>query len=275
MNPQSLKDNALFLSCWYERSRPVQLICFGIMILSILLLSFLNITLNEINISRVLESLFYVIAWIQTLVLLAQGTLFASHLASRERTSETLDFHRNSPQPVKDKIVGLVFGSTWFEWAIFSGFFIIELPFALLRNIQITQVLLFNLSLLLSGIFFHTTAVAISLLSTQKKRGSSIFALLLVLFFVGPLFLSFTSTSSSTFISHLLGFTAYQHIYLDKYTQFNGRFYNLEFPLIVMQAIVQMPLFLLMVNGMKRIFCLPNSPAWSKEHVIYFCAFLF
>jgi hypothetical protein len=42
-----------------------------------------------------------------------------------------------------------------------------------------------------------------------------------------------------------------------------------------MQAIVQIPLFLFMVSGMKRIFSQPNSPAWSKANVIRFCAFLF
>jgi hypothetical protein len=275
MNPLNLKNNALFLSCWYERSRPVQLICFSIMILSILLLSFLNVSIHEKDIEKVLESLFYVIVWIQALVLLVQATMFASHMGSRERTSETLDFHRNSPQPVKAKVIGLIFGSTWFEWAIFCVLFILELPFALLPKVTLSQILFFNVSLILSAVFFHTTAATVSLLSTQKKRGGSLFLLLLFIWFGGPMFFYYLSTSSSAFFSHVLGLAAFRFMYPEQLTKLNGRFYTFELPLLLMQVITQLPLFLLMVRGMTRIFRLPNSPAWSKVDVLRFCGFVF
>ena len=63
--------------------------------------------------------------------------MFASHMASRERTSETLDFHRSSPQPVEAKVIGLIVGSTWFEWGIFFILFFLELPFVLLPKVPL------------------------------------------------------------------------------------------------------------------------------------------
>ncbi len=272
----NLKNNALFLSCWYERFRPVQMVCFGVLTFSVMLLSFLAIPRPASTLQEIWKPLFYIIAGTQALVLLAQGGMFASHMGSRERTSETLDFHRNSPEPVEAKVLGLIFGSTWFEWAVFFTLFVLELPFVFLTDIHVTQILLFNASLILSGVFLHTTAVVFSLLSQQKKRGNSPFGLLIIFLLLGgPVFFYYLSTSSSPFFSHMFGVTALQYIYKDPMYHFNGYFYTLNFPLIVMQAIVQIPLLLLMINGIKRIFRLPNSPAWSKKDVIRFCCFLF
>ena len=274
---EDLQNNALFLSCWYERSRRVQMICFGILIFSILLLSFLNASMQEDSIAKVMEVLFHTIVWVQALVLLIQGTLFASHMGSRERTSEVLDFHRNSPQSVDSKVWGLVFGSTWFEWGIFVAFFVLELPFTLITNVDLFDVLLYNFSILMTGIFFHTSAAAIGLLSTQKKRGSSLIGILLFLWFGAPAFFYVLSASSSNLFVHLFGATAFNYIYpkSDVSLSFSGWIFTFELPLIVMQAIVQIPLFWLMVRGIKRIYQLPNSPAWSKPEVLAFCAFIF
>jgi len=275
MNPLNLKNNALFLSCWYERSRPVQMICFVVLILSIMFLSFMNVASYEKDVKVVWKSFFYVIAMLQAVILLVQGTMFAGHMGSRERTSETLDFHRNSPEPVANKIFGLVFGSTWFEWAAFFVFFIMELPFVLLPSITITHVLLWNASLLLTGIFFHTSGAAISLLSTKKKRSSSFMGILLFIFIGGPFLFHFFLAASSPFFYHLFGITASKYILVNEAIEFSGKFYTWEFPLIVMQVLVQVPLFVLMVNGLKRVFRMPNSPAWSKADVLSFCGFLF
>ena len=251
MNPRDLKNNALFLSCWYERSRPVQMICFGILIFSILLLSFSSVSLNETKPEIIQKSLFYVMVGISAVVLLLQGTMFAGHMGARERTSETLDFHRNSPQPVGAKVIGLIFGSTWFEWAVFFILFILELPFALLPGIRVTQIILFNVSLMLSGIFFHTSAVAIALLSTQKKRGSSLlaFGLLIFIFFGGPFFFYYLTTSSPALFSYLFGVIAFQYMAPDQFSHFNGRFYTLELPLMIIYV------------GMGGLFSLPYLTA--------------
>ncbi|MBF0123533.1 MAG: hypothetical protein HQL21_09070 [Candidatus Omnitrophica bacterium] len=276
MNPLDLKNNALFLSCWYERARPVPMICFGILILSIMFLSFFSISLHVTKFIELCQACFYVIVGAQVLVLIFQGAMFASHMASRERTGETLDFHRNSPQPVNGKIMGLLFGSTWFEWGIFFALLILELPFAFLAGFRMSQVVLMNISLILSGVFFHTIAAMSSLLSTQKKRGGSIGLLLLFFWFGAPFLFFCVSSSSSPFFSHLLGLAAFQYIAPEQASHFlNGRFYLWEFPLIMVQVMIQGPLLFLIINGMKRIFCLPNSPAWSKVDVIRFCIFLF
>ncbi len=275
MNFQELKNNALFLSCWYERSRPVQMICFGVMILGIMLLSFLSVTFNEHRPEEIGQSLYYVVVGIQAVILLVQGTMFAWKMGARERTSETLDFHRNSPQPIDAKMIGLILGSTWFEWAIFGALFLLELPFAILPNVNLNRILLFNASLALSGVFFHTTAATVSLLSTPKKRGGSLIPLLLAIWMGGPFLLFYLSTASSPFFSYLFGAAAVKYISSDNYFHLRGWFYSLDFPLILLQALIQVPLLFVMAGGMKRIFRRPNSPVWSKAHVILFCGFLF
>ena len=128
MNFLNLKNNALFLSCWYERARPVQIFCFGTLILSIFFLSYMVVSSNA-GPKVVAKTLFGVTVGLQIVVLLVQGTLFAGHMGSRERTSATLDFHRNSPESVAAKVFGLIFGSAWFEWAVFFFLFVVELFF--------------------------------------------------------------------------------------------------------------------------------------------------
>ncbi len=275
MNPFNLKDNALFLSCWHERNRPIQLICFTIFIVGILFLSFLSISLYDRTPNIVLHSLFNVLTTIQAVVLLLIGTLIVSSLSGRERSFETLDFHRNSPQAVLEKVIGLVFGAAWFEWSVFALLFVVELPFALLPKVGLIDILLFNASLLLTGIFFHTSAAVLTLMSPTKKRVSPIGLLFLVLFFIWPLIGFMFSSSESNFFAHLFGATALNYIYHEPSLKFNGWFYILNLPLIVVQALVQIPLILLMVKGLKRIFSLPNSPAWSKEDVLRLCCFIF
>ncbi len=274
MNILDFKNNALFLSCWYERSRPVQLICIGTLIMSILFLSFLTVAVHESRPEAMWESFFHVIVVVQVLVLLLEGTMFASHMASRERSSGTLDFHRNAPQPVVDKVIGLVFGSAWFEWVIFTGLFIVELPFALLEAVTLKQILLFNASVMLSGILFHTAAAMGSLLSKQKKGINSIVYILLFFWFGLPFLVYAVSSSSSPFFAHLLGAAAFQYIFVDKIWHLTGRFYVFDLPLLMMQVIVQLPMLWLMFNGLIRTFSLPNSLAWSKADVIRFCGFL-
>ena len=49
MNPRDLKNNALFLSCWYERSRPIAVICFVALILGVLVLAYLGASTNGVE----------------------------------------------------------------------------------------------------------------------------------------------------------------------------------------------------------------------------------
>ncbi len=275
MNPFNLKNNALFLSCWHERNRPIQLICYTIFILGLLLLSFLSISLYDRTPGIVWHNLFNVLTTIQAVVLLLIGTLMVSSLSGRERSFETLDFHRNSPQPVLEKVIGLVFGAAWFEWSLFALLFVVELPFSLLPKITLADILLFNASLILTGIFFHTSAAVLTLMSPSKKRVSPIGLLFLLLVFILPFIGFMFSSSQSNFFAHLFGATALKYIYHEPSLKFNGWFYTLNLPLLVLQALVQIPLILLMIKGMKRIFSLPNSPAWPKEDVLRFCGFIF
>jgi hypothetical protein len=279
MNLFNLKNNSLFLSCWYERSRPVQIICFTTMILCVSILAFLSVCVHESNPETRIKLILYVFVGIQAITLLLQGTLFAAYMSSRERTSGTLDVHRNSPEPVEAKIFGLTFGSTVLEWIFFFLLFALELPFALFTDISIRNILLWNLSLILSGIFFHTLAVTMTLsTSTHKRRFGPLGAVILIVFLTSALpkfiFLS-TAGGTSTLVPHLFGLTIFDYLTPDTTNLFKGGFYTLTIPLILMQALAQIPLITLMVFGMKRIFRMPNSPVLSKTDILRFCGFIF
>ncbi len=275
MNIFNLKNNALFLSCWHERNRPVQLGCFILLLAGALFLSFLTISYGERNAEKIAENFFYVVVILQAIVLLLIGSLFVGHLARRERVNETLDFHRNSPQPVMEKILGLVFGGTWFEWLLFVVFFFIELPFVVLKSISLSGLLLFNASLMMTGLFFHTVSAGSAIMSPNKKRISPLLIIFLLLIFGGPLIAVIFASAQSIFFAHLFGITASQYINPALRNDFHGWFYTFDLPPIVLQGIIQIPLILLMIKGMKRVFSLPNSPAWAKADVIRFCAFVF
>lgn len=89
MNHWDLKNNAFFLSCWYERTRPVQMICFSILLVSIVALCFLAVRTGLDDMSSKIQSYLNVLVILQSLILLIQGTLFAWSMGVRERTSET------------------------------------------------------------------------------------------------------------------------------------------------------------------------------------------
>lgn len=265
----------MFLAGWHERNRPLQIGSISTIMAGILCLSILNISIKEYQIPKIWEQIFYVLTTVQALVLLIEGTFFALQLAGRERSGETLDFHRNSPQPVLEKILGMVFGATWFEWQVFLLFFLLEIPFMFLPKIHIGHILLYNLSLFMTGIFFHVTAATLALVSPSKKRGLTVIFMFIFLLFAGPYLRYATEYMPANFWSYLIGTIAFNFINPDRFPDIHGWFYSFDFPAIFVQALVQVPLILLMVRGMVRVFNKPNSPAWSKEDLLRFCFFIF
>ncbi len=271
-----LKNNALFLSCWHERNRPVQLVCFGIMILSILFLGYLTIAMGpdyRREPSAVFKDFFAVVVVLQALVLLVQGSLFAWHMGSREKTSATLDFHRSSPQGIYQKIFGLILGSTWLEWGVYACFFALEILFTLHPDISFEAVVLFNLSLLSTGILLHTACVTLGMLSSSKKKGVSGLGLLVMIWFLGPLVFSAISWAPS-FMTYCFGLSGFKYLFPDHLKQTAGYFFTFDLPVIFLQLLIQAPLAFLFFNGLQRVFSKPNSPAWSKEDILRFCFFI-
>ncbi|HSA30879.1 MAG TPA: hypothetical protein P5160_03665 [Candidatus Omnitrophota bacterium] len=276
MNIMNLKNNALFLSCWHERNRPVQLICFGIMILSVLFLGYLSVAMGygyDRTPLKVFKDFFAVVIGLQALILLVQAPLFAWHMGSREKTSGTLDFHRSSPEDVFEKIFGLILGSTCVEWVLCACFFALEILFTLHPEIPFESVLLFNLSLIASGIFLHTACVTLGMLSSSKKRGVSGLGLLIFIWFLGPAVFGVMSWAPS-FMTYLFGLSGFKYLFPDSFEQVSGHFFTFTLPVIALQALIQAPLTLLFGNGMLRMFSKPNSPAWSKEDILRFCFFI-
>ncbi|MBF0387756.1 MAG: hypothetical protein HQL20_07875 [Candidatus Omnitrophica bacterium] len=272
---KKLNDNALFLSCWYERSRPVNIICLGALYAGLIILSYftsMNVPARDMN---ALQVFLIVCEVAQAGVLLLAGTLFVFSLSSRERQCGTLDFHRNSPEAVKDKIVGLVFGAAWFEWLIFGGLFLLEVVLAPLTEIGVWRVMLYNLSLVLTALLFHSAAVLISLLTTRQNHRNSPLVMVGLFFFVMPLFGMVTSFTAGTGFYHILGLGAASYaLPPGQHWGSQGWFFGLNLPLIILQAVLQVPLIVFIVRALFRTFCQPNSPAWSKDDILRICFFL-
>jgi hypothetical protein len=229
--------------------------------------------MDEYRKDTIFEAFFNVIVTVQGLILLVQGTIFAWLMGSREKVSETLDFHRNAPQKVNDKIAGLIFGSTFYEWSVFGLLSLFELFFVPLDVISLPDLILYNLSLILSGILLHSSAVNLSLLSSGKRKWSSPIVILFFLWFVAPP-LMYASSEVSPFFGHLFGLTGFKYVFPENYKNITGFFFTLDLPLIMLEIIVQVPVLLLMIKGLNRIFTMPNSPAWSKPDVIRWGGFV-
>lgn len=269
-----LRDNAMFLACWYERSRPVTLICLGTLIGGILLLMTLSVSnsYHQWQPGELADKMFKTVVGVQALVLLLQGSLFAAQMGARERMSGTLDFHRASPQSVQDKIVGLLVGSTWFEWMVFALLMVFQLPLAAAARMPMENVFFLNISLILTGILFQTTACLISLMSTQKTGRHNLIVVMLLAWWLVPMFMYSVSRSGDSFFSYLAGVTALK--FVESGGDLSGSFFQFRLPLIVLQAMAQIPLWFILIQGLRRIFYLPNSPAFSKEHVLIFCGYV-
>ncbi len=275
MNPFNLRNNALFLSCWHERTRPVQLICFFVVLSSILLLMCTIVSKFSRAADEMAAAYLAVFVVIQALIFLVQGTLCAAYIGSREKISGTLDFHRNSPESVRTKIFGLIFGSTWLEWAVFAGLMLIQIPFVWMAEVPWFNFLLWNVSIIMTGLFFHTVGLSLSMLSAKKSRGSAIGILMLIIFLGGPFILAMMEAFDSSLIVYLLGMNAIVYLIQDVDLPTLGYFYWFRLPNLLIQILVQMPIVVLLLQGLSRVFQKPNSPVWSKTHILVFCGYIF
>lgn len=275
MNPFNLRNNALFLSCWHERSRPVQLICFAVVVSSIMLLMFTMISKFSIDIKDSVNGYLGVIIIMQGLIFLVQGTLCAAYFGSRERISGTLDFHRNSPESIRTKLFGLIFGSTWLEWLVFAGLFVLQIPFVLVADLPWYNMLLWNISIMITGLLFHTTGLSLSMLSAKKSRGSSIGILMLIIFLGAPFIMAMMQAFDSSLLGYLLGLNAITYLFEDMQLPTLGYFYWFKLPNLMIQMLVQLPILILLIIGLGRVYQKPNSPVWSKAHILMFCGYIF
>jgi len=273
MKEFDLKNNALFLACYYERFRPVQTVCFLVFLCSALLLAFFICAVGSDGWAETLGYFFYVIVWTQVIMVIISGALAAGYMGARERVSGTLDFHRASPDAAGLKVMGLIVGSTWFEWVVFACCGIAEILLAILIERPVWPVVLFNLSLMISGLFFHCAAAVFSLRNTSKNRRSSLIGLLLILLVLPHVAVSLSRVSA--LLIYLSGISGLAYIYPDFFSEGSAAFYLPSLPHLLLQWMIQFPLIIFFLKGMYRIFHRPNSPVWTKQDILRFAFFIF
>lgn len=271
MKKMDLENNALFLAGWHERSRPLPLVCIGIVILCVFLLAYLSMVMAGRPPAETVQGMFSVIVFVQFFVLLAQGSYFVWQMAARERIFGTLDFHRSSPETIKTKAMGLILGAAWFEWLIFSVLMLCELPFALHDKISLDSIFMLNLSLVLAGIFLHAVTATLSLMLTRKGLGASPLAIIIVIMLLGPASAMFLK--GNALLMYLFGVTSLSYV-MPEGIGLSGYFLSWKMSPFLMQAFVQLPFILFCYNGLERIFCQPNSPVWPKKDIVLLGVFL-
>lgn len=284
----SIFDNALFIRNWRERMRLHLVGSAAFLTAIIIILIFLGNYLNKDIISHYnyatktelktpwINSALFQLTIFQGFILLLFGTISAGRMASIEKTSGTLDFHRSSPTPKFNQFLGILLGAPALEWCVFLATSFIFLIVIIIAKIQILDCILFYVSLTITALFLHSFSILYMLSGNKRLR-------------IGGLFFTFYFCMSGFFLLSCLyqitPFPAYErlsHILIDSnkspsawdtqwQTSLNSFFgYTISFPLL--QLIIQLPLIMLFALGICRKFEYTERPVWTKAQSAIFTA---
>ena len=290
-----LRDNALFLQNWRERTRSASVISAAalatIIILLILLYSYFNVRYGYQDTAadpqQWLRMSFYSIAYLQGIILLLLGTMSIDRMTVRERASGTLEYHRSSPTSRVNQYFGILLGAPSLEWCIFLGSLSISVLLMLATNISFLTFFRFYAQLILVTFFYHSLAILLAVCANQRtllthRRFSAVHVVVIMLFMGGAFMYSYSSS-----LYHLSWYPAYQQLTIDvfktnQYTESQFKimhsFFGAPLPSLIMQMLVQVPLLVLFIVGIMRQISRPDYPIFSKPHsalTIFFLLFLF
>ena len=287
------QNNALFLQNWRERMRLPSVVAACILTLIIVILIFTNAHMNKESTHYNYRSrphspavtfpwykkFFLDLTVFQGIIILFFGTFSAGRMAARERTSGTLDFHRSSPTPRATQVFGILFGSTILEWFLFWGVFALELGLAFIYGLPLIALLKFNFALIVCAILFHSFAILFNItLNSTKSRVIGFPTLIFFYFLVHLVFVgnfSFvyhltwlpTYDAINTAIKGLPPVTDNSYYYTNFYKNLNN-FFGQEWPALVLQLFVQIPLIGLFMTAISRRIASNEKPTLSKAQLL-------
>ncbi len=284
---------------WRERMRPGNVWSALILAIIILTLIFLAVYVETGEkysaFDRIPPNLraFWFISIAQGILLLLVGTTSASHMAGRERASGTLEFHRASPTPRLEQLLGLLLGAPSLEWGVFLGTLPITFFLGLSGGLGIFLLLSLYAGIIATAGLFHSLAVFFGIyqerkIMTQGKPAGFLKGFVFIYLFVGL----FTMSSQFSALYHLTCLPQYERVYQtliadyentpsrhhyeqnDYYRQYQlkkeaerklrNNFLGINFPSLVLQFMVQIPLLLLINMGTARRIANAEQPIFSK-----------
>lgn len=290
-----LKNNPLFLQGWRERNRFSAVTSAVTLVSIIVIILFVSAFLNDNYVyhytpkGKSYHSEKILLPWfrkflldltvLQGIVLFLFGCVNAYKMASRERSSGTIDFHRSSPTPRRNQIAGLVLGSTSLEWWIFLGVFFVELILTLLTDIPLWAVIQFNIQLTVCALFYHTIFSLIGISRHPLKNKAGPFVILIGVYVIGQLLIynkmSFFHQLTWMPAFNLLDFTikGFENPYYGGDYQRNSRelmylLFGAKLNPLLFQLIVQLPFTALCLAGIGRRFSNLDQPVFSKAQTL-------
>lgn len=284
MSPLALLDNPLFLQNWRERMRPAMVIASLIVTSFVVFLIFAGAYVERtFNVKA--EPNLNIFLWLanaQGVALLLLGSMSAHAMAARERIAGTLDFHRSSPSPRFNQVLGLLFGSTSLEWTMVIATLPISLTLAIITPIGLMTALTFYIELFICAIFFHLFAIFIGVQPYGDPQGNtrrdSPFKILVLFYILGQLFIMPLSSQHGSFMYHMSCFPAYSDLNLivhpptpgayrypsEEKMELLSTFYGVKLPTLLFQIMVQFPLILFLWTAISRKISYPQRPVLSK-----------
>lgn len=305
MNLFDLKNNPLFLQSFRERNRFSGVVSAITLLLVVVIVLFLSAFMNENYVhyttyedgqrqtTRLLfpwfKKLILDLATVQGIVILLFGSVNAFRMASRERISGTIDFHRSSPTPRRNQIAGLLLGSTSMEWWIFAVIFTLQIVLSIMHGLYLPAILIFNVKLIFCGLLYHSLSSLLGICRHPHQNKAGAFIILIGLYF----FFILLTNNKLSFLSHLTWLGAYQNLedylkgmnhgyHLSQY-QRNLRemanvFFGIKFNTLLFQLFVQVPVIALFLDGIGRRFQNLEQPIFSKSQTLmatFFILFLY
>ncbi len=295
MNIFNLRNNALFLRGFRERTR-FSAVASAVALSSILVvLIVLSAVLNDNYvydykyIAGEYQSQKVLLPWfkkvvldlskVQAIVLFFFGSLNAYRIAARERMVQTIDFHRSSPSPRWNQIVGLVLGSTCLEWFVFTGLALVLLAISLISDISTAVIAQFHVQLIFCGFLYHAlfALIGISRDPLKGKAGP-------ILIFVGLYFFSHLLFANQlSFMHQFTWLNAFHELdthvknHISEYYGGHHRkqllglmntFFSLKLHPLFIQLLVQIPFIALLLEGIGRRFENLEQPIFSKTQTL-------
>lgn len=291
----AFSDNPFFIRYWRERMRPHYVAASALIAVILITLIFISSYANPPHAGYSegkqyksiavpwLNGVFYYISVVQGVWLILFGASSSFRMASMERTSGTIDFHRSSPFPRLQQLLGIVFGAPVLEWVIFLFTLCLSFIIALLAGIKLQVFLIFYASLMVCAVFFHSIAAAAGI-SAQQKNPRSGFAV----FFFFYIFAQLAFWISFSY--HATCFPAYEYLHqqvmeagipqnVSAWAQDHDfvlhSFFGQRIHFFLYQLLIHFPLGLLAWSALRRKISYAERFVFSKTHSVSLALLVF
>lgn len=254
-----LRDNPQFLKGFYLRTRFPEVI-FEPVLAALVLVVFFALPSSGANWATVL-SVFCGGAMALLLLLLAPA--MAGRMAAAEVKEGTLDFYRAAPLFPRNHVVGLIAGAVFPEWLLSAVLALVFLPAAYAMGVPWHLALAFVASLAMTG-GLAAAAFAMAALHTRENQGSSLrlLVILAVGFWLVFVLLGAAREDFQSLWVFMTGIplihAVLQHVSLHRAGFSAGN----SMVLVILQAGMQLPLFLLCWVNIWRVF---RGPRWYNS----------